>query len=201
MVMAKRFGATLSIAASVALLPLAAQAHTGVTETGGLTQGFLHPLGGLDHILAMLAVGIWAAQIGGRAVWAIPAAFVAAMIVGGALGLAGTGLPMVEFGIAGSVVLLGALIALRRRLPLPLGMAVVALFAIFHGHAHGAEAPLGASVALYGLGFAAATALLHALGIVVAVGASRLARSLAAPGLRVAGGGIAAAGLVLLLAG
>src|SRR3546814_827787 len=118
-----------------------ALAHTYGVYGGGFGAGFSHPLGGLDHVLAMVAVGVWAAQIGGRAMWLVPAAFVAAMIGGGLVGMAGVPLPMVELGIVASVVLLGALIALQSRLPLPLSMALVALFALFHGHAHGLEAP------------------------------------------------------------
>lgn len=184
-------------AAGAAVLAAAtpAFAHTyGGAVGGGFAQGFLHPLGGLDHLLAMVAVGIWAAQLGGRALGFVPAAFVAAMVGGGIAGMAGFPLPMVEFGIAASVVLMGGLIALGSRLSLPLGMALVALFAVFHGHAHGLEAPVAATPLLYGFGFALATALLHGLGIGLALAAGRLAT---APILRFAGGAIAASGLAL----
>ena len=170
-----------------------AQAHTGVGPTAGFAAGFSHPLMGLDHVLAMVTVGLWAAMLGGRALWLVPLAFVAAMAGGGVLGAAGIGLPFVEMMIAGSIVALGALAALRARLPIVLGMALVGLFAVFHGHAHGAEMPAAASAALYGLGFAVATALLHAAGIGVGVLAGRTA--LLARG---AGAAVALAGVALL---
>ncbi|WP_119458929.1 HupE/UreJ family protein [Rhodospirillaceae bacterium SYSU D60014] len=180
-------GAGVLAAASPAL------AHTYGIHGGGFGAGFFHPLGGLDHVLAMVAVGIWAAQIGGRAMWLVPAAFVAAMIGGGLVGMVGIPLPMIELGIVASVVLLGGLIALQSRLPLSLSMALVALFALFHGHAHGLEAPTAAAPMLYASGFALATALLHRAGIGLAVVVSRLS----APLLRLAGGAIAAGGLAL----
>ncbi len=117
----------------------------------------------------MVAVGLWAAQRGGAALWALPAAFVTAMIGGGLLGMNGVDLPAVELGIAGSVIALGALIALQSRLPLAASVAAVALFALFHGHAHGAEMPEAAQPLLYGLGFALATALLHGTGVAAAL--------------------------------
>lgn len=200
--MSRRVCAGLSAAAAVTLLPVAAQAHTGAGDAGGFVHGFAHPIGGLDHILAMVAVGVWAAQVGGRALWLVPCAFVCTMILGGVLAMAGVALPMVELGIVGSIILLGGLIALRTRLPLALSLALVGLFALFHGHAHGAEAPAGISTAAYGLGFALATALLHGAGIALAAGAARLARRNAFGwSVRAAGGGIAIAGLALLIGG
>jgi urease accessory protein len=191
----------LPLAALTVLVPLAAEAHTGVGATGGFAHGFMHPIGGLDHILAMVAVGIWAAQIGGRALWLVPSAFVATMMLGGALGMLGVGLPMVELGIVGSIILLGLLIGFRTRLPVVASMAIVGLFAIFHGHAHGTEAPIETSGALYALGFAAATTLLHVAGIVAVLGATRVARHTQAEwGLRALGGCVAIAGVALLTA-
>lgn len=148
-----------------ALLPSVASAHTGVGGTAGFSHGFLHPFTGLDHVLAMVMVGIFAWQLGGRALWLVPTAFVALMAVGGALGVAGIGMPFVETGIALSVVVLGAVVALRLRAPVAVAMAVVGLFAIFHGHAHGSEMPESAAGIAYGLGFMLATAMLHAAGV------------------------------------
>jgi urease accessory protein len=159
-----------------------------------VAAGFAHPVGGLDHVLAMVAVGILAAQQGGRALWLVPAAFVGMMVAGGALGVAGIPLPYVELGIAGSVVVLGAVIAAGRRLPVALAMSLAGAFAVFHGHAHGTEMPLDASGLEYGAGFVLATALLHAAGIGLGAGAATIGRSLV---LRLGGGGIALAGLAL----
>ena len=125
--------------AALLLAPTLAHAHTGVGDTSGFAHGFGHPLTGLDHLLAMIAVGLWAAQIGGRALWAVPLTFVSIMAVGGALGIAGVPVPFVEQGIATSVLLLGLLIAFAVRMPLGFSVPLVALFAICHGHAHGAE--------------------------------------------------------------
>lgn len=157
--------ATVILAAA---LPGVAAAHTGLGDIGGFASGFAHPLLGADHLLAMLAVGVWARQQGGRAVWAIPTAFVAAMLLGGALALNGVGLPFVEQGIAVSVVLMGLVVATALRLPTVVGAGLVGLFAIFHGHAHGSEMPLAASAAGYAAGFVVATALLHGLGVLAA---------------------------------
>lgn len=184
-----------AVAAGALAAASPALAHTYGVHGSGFGAGFAHPLGGLDHILAMVAVGVWAAQIGGRAMWLVPTAFVAAMIGGGAIGMAGVPLPMVELGIVASVVLLGALIALQSRLPLPLTMALVALFALFHGHAHGLEAPTAAAPLLYAAGFTLATALLHGAGVGLALAVSRLSSIRA---VRLAGGAIAAGGLALV---
>jgi urease accessory protein len=186
----------LSTVLAVALMGVAgsAEAHL-LGETGGLSGGFAHPLSGLDHVLAMLAVGMWAAQLGGRAVWLVPLSFVAMMTAGGAVALAGLPLPLVELGIAGSVVVFGALIAFAARLPVGLGMAVVGAFALFHGHAHGTEIPAAASAVAYAAGFVAATGLLHAAGALTAFAA---ARRLDARWVRAGGGAVTAAGLLLL---
>lgn len=178
----------LALAILVAATP--AHAHTG-GHVGGFASGFGHPFLGLDHLLAMVAVGIWAGQAGGRSLWIVPAAFVAAMAAGGALAVAGIGLPLVEAGILASVVLLGLLIAAAVRLPLPAAAAIAALFALFHGQAHGAEMPAAASPLLYGLGFLGATALLHALGV-TAAGTVR------ERGMRLAGVGILSAGALMM---
>ena len=158
------------LAAPLMLLAAPAEAHTFGAWGAGFPQGFMHPLLGLDHELAMVGVGFWAGQIGGRARWLVPLAFVAAMMAGGVMGLAGIILPGIELGIGASILLLGMLIALRSRLPLSVSMGGVAAFAIFHGIAHGAEAPEAASPVLYCLGFILATALLHLAGIGLAAG-------------------------------
>jgi urease accessory protein len=146
----------------------AALAHTGLEHAVSFASGFKHPWTGLDHMLAMLAVGLWAGVNGGRALWAWPVAFVGVMVAGGALGIAGVAVPMVEPGILASVIVLGLLVLTAARLPVALGAALVAVFALLHGHAHGAELPMQAAAASYAAGFALATALLHAIGLGVA---------------------------------
>jgi urease accessory protein len=156
----------------------------------------MHPFSGLDHILAMMAVGVWAAQTGRPALWVLPLAFPLAMAAGGLLGVAGVPVPGIESGIAASVLVLGLLIAFRAKPPLALSIALVALFAVFHGHAHGTELPQAASPVLYGLGFVAATAIQHLIGLGIGH-AMRLPAGVTA--LRVGGGAIAAAGIALIV--
>lgn len=146
-------------------LPGMALAHTGVDHATGFKNGILHPISGIDHLLAMIAVGLWAAQLGGRGYWAVPATFVTVMVVGGGLGFAGVPVPLTEEGILVSILVLGLLIAGAFQLPTLLSMAIVGLFALFHGYAHGAEMPASMGTASYTAGFALATALLHVLGI------------------------------------
>lgn len=165
----KRFSLASVLAAATLAVPAAANAHMFGTHDAGFVHGFSHPLGGLDHLLAMVAVGLWAAQRGGKALWALPVAFVTAMIGGGLLGAAGVALPAVELGIALSVVALGAMIALQSRLSLASSVGMVAVCALFHGHAHGVEMPEAAAPLLYGAGFALATALLHGVGVASAL--------------------------------
>ncbi|HET6630255.1 MAG TPA: HupE/UreJ family protein [Woeseiaceae bacterium] len=172
---------------------LPAFAHPGHgSETGAIVAGFAHPLLGLDHVLAMLAVGLWAAFLGGRAVWIVPAAFVAVMAGGFASATAGFALPGVEPGVAGSVVLMGVLVAAAVRLPLALASGLVGVLALFHGHAHGTELSEGALA--FGIGFASATALLHAVGIGLGLALARRGPMR----VRGVGGTTAAIGLVLL---
>jgi urease accessory protein len=187
------------IIAGAAVIGLAltapALAHTGDgAHSHGFVAGVLHPLMGLDHMLAMLGVGVWAAHLGKRATWLVPAAFVAIMIAGAGLALSGIGMPMVEFGIAGSVLVIGALIAFGTRLPLGLAMGLVGLFALFHGHAHGTELPAFAHPAAYGAGFVAATALLHVAGVGIALAvrrhAARLPFRIAGAAMALVGGGL-----------
>jgi urease accessory protein len=175
-------------------LPSAAFAHTGVGDASGFVHGFMHPVGGLDHVLAMVAVGLLAARLGGRALWLVPLSFVTAMILGGIAGASGAGLPFVELGIAGSVLVLGFVLALGRQFPTSLAMAMVGFFGIFHGHAHGTEMPVDAQGFAYGAGFVLATALLHAAGLALGIGADRLAGSWSIRASRIAGGAMAAAG-------
>ncbi len=147
------------------LISSAANAHPFHAVSGGAAAGFLHPFSGFDHLLAMVAVGLWAAQLGGRARWIVPGAFVLAMLAGGAAGFAGLVPPFAEQMIAASGLVFGLLIVTRTRLSPALGGALVGAFALFHGAAHAAELPAGASALAYVAGFCAATALLHAAGI------------------------------------
>lgn len=185
----------LTSAAALSLIAVPAFAHTGVGATGGFAAGVAHPMLGLDHLLAMVAVGGWAALLGGRALWLVPAAFVAAMLAGGVLAISGVALPMVETMVALSVVVLGTLVAVNARMVTGVGMAIVAAFAVFHGHAHGSELPAGLSVLGYGAGFALSTALLHGAGI---VGASLLGRLGSTRAVRYAGIVTAFAGIGLV---
>ncbi len=178
----------------ILLSPSVAFAHTGVGSTSGLWNGLMHPLGGLDHLCAMIGVGLWAAQRGGRAIWLVPLAFLAVMALGGLLGTMAIALPLVEQGIVASVLILGILIAASVRLPLVLSVLIVGTFALFHGHAHGVEMAQTYSGLAYGIGFLATTALLHGCGIGLGV----LARQSGAMWLmRYAGAAIALFGLYL----
>jgi urease accessory protein len=154
-----------ALAAAALLVGVApAFAHLNPAEHGSMMAGLSHPLFGLDHILAMVAVGLWAAQLGGRAIWLVPTAFVGTMMAGFLAGYAGLALPFVEPAILASVVVLGLLVAAAVRVPLALSATLVGVFAAFHGHAHSAE--LGSAGALaFGAGFAVSTALLHAAGV------------------------------------
>jgi urease accessory protein len=143
------------------------QAHVGghSSSGGGMQSGFLHPISGLDHALAMLAVGLWGAQLGLPALWVLPIAFPLVMALGGAMSLIGIPLPAVEVGIAGSGVVLGLMVLLEVRPPLAVSLLLVGVFALFHGHAHVTELPAGESGLWYSLGFVVSTGLLHAAGI------------------------------------
>lgn len=176
---------------ALCLVAGSASAHTGDHTVSGFASGLAHPLLGLDHLFAMIAIGLWAAQQGGRALWAVPAAFVGAMLLGGVLSGAGWVLPHIETAIAVSVLVLGLLIAARHRAPLLAGVALAAGFALFHGTAHGLEIPQTATPVLYALGFVLATVCLHGVGIA----GSLIGRY----AMRVAGMGIAATGLALLV--
>jgi len=144
-------------------------AHPQAGEAKGFVTGFEHPISGLDHVLAMVAVGLWGAQLGSTAIWLLPVAFPMVMAVGGMLGLMGVPLPGTECGIAASAILLGAAVLFEVRPPLAAAAALVGFFAIFHGHAHGTELPPGESGLLYSMGFVIATGCLHGVGISIGV--------------------------------
>jgi urease accessory protein len=188
---------TLSLATSLALLLLlgfgsVALAHPGHGD--GLAGGLVHPLTGLDHVLAMVAVGLWASQLGRRAMLLLPLVFPAVMVVGAVMGGHGVVLPWTEAGIVASVLVLGAAVAFGWRVPVAAGAALVGVFALFHGYAHGAEFAGGGSALLYGAGFVIATVALHAVGLGIGMLANRPLVT------RTAGSGIAAVGLLLIIA-
>ena len=172
-----------------------ALAHTNRDVGAGLLSGLLHPLTGLDHLLAMVAVGIWGTQLGAPALWLLPLTFPLVMSFGGVLGVRAVPLPGVEIGIAASAAVLGIMILLSARPLLSVAAGIVGAFAIFHGHAHGAELPAAAEPLAYGLGFVLVTGLLHAAGIAVGLLDRWPAGALALRGL---GAGIGAIGLYLL---
>ena len=184
----------IPLALIFALLPATAFAHPGlVPHAHGFADGVSHPFSGLDHLLAMIAVGLWASQQGARALWLWPASFVVAMIAGGVLGMSGFSLPLVEPVIAASLLVLGLMIASAINLPQNSGAVLIALFGFFHGNAHGLDA--GGTAAGYALGFTLATVTLHALGLALGIGARR---AQAHPVLRLAAGFIAVTGAALL---
>lgn len=194
--MIKRFALALGMLAATAA---PAFAHLNPDEHGSLAAGLSHPLFGVDHILAMVAVGLWAALLGGRALWLVPTAFVGTMAVGFAAALAGAPLPFVEPVILASVVVIGLLAAMAFKVPTGMAMVMVGFFAFFHGHAHGGE--LGSAGALsFGFGFAISTALLHAAGIGIGLGLGRLfGDGLGRTATRVAGAATALGGIWLAI--
>lgn len=170
-------------------------AHTQAGEASGFLTGFLHPISGLDHVLAMVAVGLWGAQLGAPAIWVLPVAFPLVMAMGGLLGFLGVPIPGIEYGISASAILLGAAVAFEVRPPLILAASLVGLFAIFHGHAHGTELPPEQGPLLYSMGFVIATGCLHAVGI----GIGTLHRWPWGQGLlRAAGTGVAVGGVFFM---
>lgn len=188
----------LGLAALAALVPAVASAHIGVGSTIGFAHGFSHPIGGIDHILAMVAVGIFAANLGARAIWAVPLAFMGFMLVGGGFGIAGVPLPFVEVGIALSIVVLGLAVAIRFEWPVAAAMALVGVFALFHGHAHGTEMPIDASGAFYALGFVTATGLLHLAGVGIGIGIGKAGERYSQRITQAGGAALACAGLLVL---
>src|ERR1700722_18829850 len=189
-------GAILLILASALIAPSTVLAHNPAGVAGGFASGFLHPLTGIDHILAMVAVGIWGAQLGAPAIWALPVAFPLVMSVGGGLGVRGFFLPVVEIGIAASSLLIGFMIFRAARPPLYAAALLVGFFAVFHGYAHGTELPNAANPLAYGVGFVFATGRLHMSGVALGL-IHRWPRG--ARTLRIAGAGISLAGLFLLV--
>jgi urease accessory protein len=179
-------------------LPTAAFAHPGHGGAAGLLAGFIHPLGGLDHILAMLAVGVFAFVLGGRALVLVPLSFVGMMAVGFLLGAGGMDLPFVELGIALSSIVIGAAAAWGRPMPVAAAVSLVGAFAVFHGLAHGAEMPANAAGFEYALGLMLATALLHLSGIGAAACASKLAGRYGKPLAQMAGALFALGGVGIL---
>jgi urease accessory protein len=184
-----------SAALLLLLVALPALAHVEGGQAAGLLAGLEHPVSGLDHVLAMIAVGLWGAQLGAPALWLLPVTFPMVMACGGFLGLVGVPLPGVEAGIALSAILLGAAVAAEARPPLEAAAALVGFFAVFHGHAHGTELPPGQSGLLYSIGFVIATGCLHGVGIAIGF-VHRWPAGRAA--LRAAGTAVACAGLVFL---
>ncbi|MGB0722479.1 MAG: HupE/UreJ family protein [Gammaproteobacteria bacterium] len=179
------------------LIPLSTLAHTeGAVGGSAFTTGFMHPFGGLDHMLAMLAVGMWGAQLGMPALWILPVAFPLMMAVGGVTGLVGMPLPSIELGIALSVVMLGAVILFKLRPPIWASFLIVGFFAIFHGHAHGLELPGNADPLAYSIGFVVATGLIHIAGILIGF-VTHMPRGMAL--LRAGGAAIAAAGVWIMM--
>lgn len=195
-----KFRTTLTVLAVSAVFASTAAAHPGHDHGPGiqnaLASGLFHPLFGLDHLLAMFAVGMLAAQLGGRALWALPAAFLGLMVFGGAAGMAGYSLPANEIGIAVSVVVLGVALVVGMKYPLPAAAIIVGCFGVLHGHAHGVELPNHASPLLYGVGFVVATAALHIAGIGAGLWLLRSARFTTL--VRASGAVISAVGLMLL---
>lgn len=175
------------------MFPGAALAHTGHMEDLALVAGLAHPFGGLDHVLAMLAVGLWATMLGGRALWVLPVTFVSAMIAGGVTGTFGMPLPGVEHGILASTLVLGAAISLALKAPLSQAAVLVAVFGVFHGHAHGVEGP-SSSLIPYAIGFALSSMILHLAGLL----SGRLLHSAA---LRILGGATVLGGLAVAIGG
>jgi urease accessory protein len=172
-----------------------ALAHEGAGAAGGFISGFLHPIFGWDHVAAMVAVGLWGAFLGAPAVWLLPVVFPLVMAFGAALGILGIPLPAVEAGIAGSAVILGLMVAVAARPPLWIAGALVGIFAVFHGHAHGTELPGSANPLTYAIGFVMATGLLHLAGISFGLlGQWRWGPT----AVRTAGGAIAVAGVAFL---
>lgn len=184
------------LAVLLLLLPHAASAHIIAGAQGGFGSGFEHPLTGLDHFLAMFAVGMWGAQMGGRPVWTLPVTFPLIMVVGGVIGMLGFTLPGVEIGIALSILTLGLAIALAWHPAEGVALAIIAFFALCHGYAHGAELPLSADPADYAIGFVLATGMIHLIGIAVGL---TLNKPLGGRLNRVLGGVIAIGGIYFLV--
>jgi urease accessory protein len=183
------------IAAALFALAGSACAHEGSAIGGGFSSGFMHPVLGWDHVVAMVAVGLWGAFLGRPAIWVLPIVFPMVMAVGGAIGLSGLHIPAVETGIAVSAVVLGAVVAFAVRPPIWVAAAIVGSFAIFHGYAHGVELPKAADPLAYSLGFVIATGMLHLVGIAIGLVVRWPAGKIA---VRAVGAAIAMAGIAFL---
>lgn len=181
--------------ALVLLAPGLALAHSG-SGTGGFLAGLTHPVLGFDHFLAMVSVGILSAQMGGRAIWTVPATFVSVMALGAFIGTKAVVLPGVEYGIAMSLLVLGFALAMAQKLPTVWAMLGVAFFAIFHGHAHGTEMPAIVKPVIYGLGFLLGTAALHVAGVLIGFFSNKTVRGTAI--LRYVGAGISGIGVHII---
>ena len=194
--MSRSFTTAIAVATTSLLLASPAFAHTGAGIAGGFSSGFAHPMLGWDHVVAMVAVGLWGAFLGKPGIWVLPVVFPLVMALGALLGFMGIAFPAVEAGIAASAIVLGLLIVFMVRPPVWIAGVVVAFFAMFHGHAHGAELPAAANAVAYGVGFVLATGLLHLCGIGIgALGSSR-AGNIA---IRIGGGAISVVGGVFLI--
>lgn len=186
-------------AAAIVFAPVAASAHVGVGDTHGFVHGFSHPLSGIDHLLVMIAVGLFAAHLDGRALWLVPLTFVSVMALAGVAGMAGVRLPFVEIGIGLSVVVLGLAIAFQLSIPTLVAMILVGFFAIFHGHAHGTEMPQTVSGLSYGVGFICATAMLHAIGIALGLAIGKAGEACSPRFFQIAGSVMAITGVAFLV--
>jgi urease accessory protein len=195
MIMTKKLPSTLMrvLALGLLLTPSLAQAHPG--HASGLSEGLAHPVSGLDHIAAMIGVGIWAAQLGGRARILVPVAFLAAMMLGSSLSIAGVPVSGVEQGIAASLFLLGLLLIAQCRLPIAIAMSLAAAFAVFHGLSHGGEMSSATQPLTYGLGFIVSTAVLHLSGLCLAILPSQINRPAT---IRLAGAALVICGVISL---
>lgn len=193
--MKKNFKLLFLVIVSALLLPFAASAH--LIGGNGLASGVTHPLSGLDHLLAMVAVGIISTQIGGKAIWKLPVTFITFMLIGGTLAIVGIHLPGVQQVIALSVLALGVMIAVSKKMPIEWAIACVALFAVFHGHSHGEEMPLIAHPVIYAMGFVLSTAVLHITGVLIGHYAAK--NRIAFTALRYAGAVMGLAGIGFLV--
>jgi urease accessory protein len=196
--MARVFKLISATATAIAITTTIAQAHSGHGDAAGLLHGFAHPFSGLDHILAMIAVGIIASRLGGKALWLVPTTFVLVLALGGSLGSSGYHLPFAELGIAASVIGLGVMVALNASMPVAIAMGLVGFFAGFHGYAHGVEMPINSSGVVFAAGFMIATTLLHAIGILGGISVERLAANRSVRASQFTGGAMTLAGLGIL---
>lgn len=191
-----RFWLFVFVMLSFYVFPFPALAHQETGSITGIVSGLKHPVSGMDHVLAMISVGLWGAQLGAPAVWVLPVAFPMVMAFGGMLGLMGIPVPGIEVGIAVSALVLGLLVLAEGRPPLWVAAVIVGFFAIFHGHAHGTELPVGSSGLLYSIGFVVATGTLHGVGIIIGL-VHRWSRGRLA--IRAAGGIVALSGVLFLV--